>query len=202
MSSANKECVIDECDRSVQARGWCHLHYQRWRKHGDPLANLNPVRPAGLSLADAFATFATSTAGDCTIWEASRISTGYGQMRWKGQPVLAHRVAYEIANGPIPEGMYIDHTCWVRACVNPAHLRLVTPKQNQENREGAQRNSTSGLLGVHWQSRNSRWRAAVQHNGRRLWLGEYLDPAEAEKVAIEGRLGVFTHNNADRAVTA
>ncbi len=35
-------CSVDGCDRRYRARGFCDLHYQRWRRHGDPLVNLHP----------------------------------------------------------------------------------------------------------------------------------------------------------------
>lgn len=43
---------------------------------------------------------------------------------------MAHRVAYELWVGPIPEGMELDHRCKVRACINPAHLEPVTHAEN------------------------------------------------------------------------
>lgn len=42
----------------------------------------------------------------------------------------AHRVAWEIANGPIPDGLVIDHLCGIPRCVNPSHLELVTFREN------------------------------------------------------------------------
>lgn len=42
----------------------------------------------------------------------------------------AARVAYALTHGPIPKGMTVDHTCYVRPCVNPAHLELVTRAEN------------------------------------------------------------------------
>lgn len=49
---------------------------------------------------------------------------------------LAHRVAYTLAVGPIPEGMEIDHLCRNRACVNPAHMEPVTHRMNALRGEG------------------------------------------------------------------
>ncbi len=47
-----------------------------------------------------------------------------------GKNVLAHRVAWMLANGPIPEGLVIDHLCRVRECVNVKHMRLLTRGEN------------------------------------------------------------------------
>lgn len=74
---------------------------------------------------------------DCWLWMGSRTSSGYGrwwisERRW----VRAHRVAYELAKGPIPSGLEIDHLCRVRHCVNPAHLEAVSHKENVLRGEG------------------------------------------------------------------
>lgn len=49
----------------------------------------------------------------------------------------AHRVAYELLVGPIPEGLALDHLCRVRSCVNPAHLEPVTHTENMQRSVGA-----------------------------------------------------------------
>jgi hypothetical protein len=61
---------------------------------------------------------------DCVIWPGYTDSDGYGRCTYRGQKgQLAHRVAYQRVHGPIPPGMDVDHTCFVRPCVNDEHLR-------------------------------------------------------------------------------
>lgn len=66
----------------------------------------------------------------CWLWTAKVESNGYGRFWFDGHSVLAHRFAYELVHGPIPKGLTIDHRCRTRACVNPAHMELVTMKTN------------------------------------------------------------------------
>jgi hypothetical protein len=66
----------------------------------------------------------------CWVWTAKITSHGYGEFWIDGRGRGAHRVAYELVIGPIPEGLEIDHLCRVRNCVNPAHLEAVTASEN------------------------------------------------------------------------
>lgn len=66
----------------------------------------------------------------CWLWMGYLTPKGYGHTRHRGRMTFAHRIAYEAVNGPIPEGLEIDHRCRVRNCVNPSHLDAVTHREN------------------------------------------------------------------------
>jgi hypothetical protein len=68
--------------------------------------------------------------GACWLWTLSRHDFGYGQVVVKRRPRGAHRVAWELMNGPIPEGMSVLHRCDNPPCCNPAHLFLGTDADN------------------------------------------------------------------------
>lgn len=67
----------------------------------------------------------------CWEWRAYRNADGYGTFnRDRSKPERAHRVAYELVVGPIPEGLTLDHLCRNRGCVNPTHLEPVPNRVN------------------------------------------------------------------------
>lgn len=71
--------------------------------------------------------------GACYRWTGHVTRPGYGRWTWQSQPkraAYAHRVAWEIAHGPVPPGLVIDHICRKRRCVNVEHMRLVTVAEN------------------------------------------------------------------------
>ncbi len=81
--------------------------------------------------------------GESGCWEWSGYRTramGYGRMRFNGKGAYTHRVAYELANGPIPGGFCVCHSCDNPMCCNPAHLWLGTRSENIADRDAKGRN--------------------------------------------------------------
>lgn len=84
---------------------------------------------------------------ECWLWTGGKNNAGYGMIRDGVKMRTAHRVSYECAHGPIPEGMIICHTCDTPLCVNPDHLWCGTHKQNSADMMEKGRCGSSLLLG-------------------------------------------------------
>lgn len=86
-------------------------------------------------------------ADDCWIWTGGKTYGGYGVFCLDGQMRRAHRIAWIITNGPIPDGMEVLHRCDNPPCVNPAHLCLGTHQDNMDDMARKGRGNHFGTRG-------------------------------------------------------
>lgn len=114
------------------------MHYRRWQRHGDPLVNFRPEQVIGTPEERFWPK--VDKAGECWSWTANCLPSGYGVFSRGGRrgTMLAHRFAYELANGPIPEGVTIDHLCHTPGCVRAEHLEAVSQAVNNGRARGNQ----------------------------------------------------------------
>lgn len=80
---------------------------------------------------------------DCWQWIAGKSSSGYGAFKHEGKQYRAHRFSYDLHKGAIPAGLMVLHKCDNPLCVNPEHLFLGTAKDNAEDRNAKNRQSTA-----------------------------------------------------------
>jgi len=196
MADNKRTCTFAGCNKRYEAGGYCLGHYaQAW--HGKPLTKLRSRDAKGMSLQDRIEAHTQKT-DTCWIWTGAITRGGYGNISIGRKKRKVHRVAYELAHGPISTGMVIDHICHNRACVRPDHLRLATVKQNSENRAGATIKSKSGIRGVHWCPEKGRWAGRVGHYRKIVHVGYFETPGDAEAAVIAKRNELFSYNNTDR----
>lgn len=125
-----KRCSVAGCERGFYGRGYCSMHWKRWRKTGDPTGLLQATAPVrGAPYERVLARLVIAESG-CHEFAAMRQPFGYGVVNVDGVPRLAHRVVWEAVNGPIPEGGCILHRCDNPPCCNPTHLYLGTKLDN------------------------------------------------------------------------
>jgi len=127
----------------------------------------------------------TSSSIECWNWIGARKPKGYGNVRVNKKYKLAHRIAFELANGEIPKGMIICHLCDNPSCCNPYHLMLGTTKSNFidmiiKGRDGFTKNKAIGARNC-----NAKLNDKTVINIRRLYKDKVLNQYQlADKYGV------------------
>jgi hypothetical protein len=129
----------------------------------------------------------------CWLWTRERRYTAecrkrnglldYGAFWLDGKYVTAHRAAYQLLTGPIPDGLFVLHRCDIPGCVNPDHLWLGTHADNMADmankgrRRGGSRRELSGLSGLGGSALDSDPKLAhIGHSGAQGMSITYIPP--------------------------
>lgn len=153
--------------------------------------------------ADAAARFwaKVDTTGDCWLWTGATTGKGWhGRFSVDGRLTMAHRYSWEMANGPVPDGMKVLHRCDVPACVRPIHLFLGMQADNmrdagRKGRIGTGKNATHCKRGHPF----TEHRAA---NGRRFCHACYLDRQSVIRARPENRVKARAYTREWKAARA
>lgn len=127
MSVPVRLCSVEGCESKHLAKGYCAKHYWRLKKNG----SLEPTIIRGDHLARFWSHVQKTPT--CWLWQGYCIADGYGSMSVGPKPTAAHRYSFELHKGPVPDGLFVCHSCDVRNCVNPDHLWLGTLSDNNRD---------------------------------------------------------------------
>lgn len=128
-----KQCAVDGCDKPAWSRELCSAHLSRMKRHGSIHLPSDAQRFWSRVDRNGPVPAYRPDLGPCWLWRGAGANHNLGYGIWhprRSEHHGAHRYAYELVVGVIPEGLHLDHLCRVPSCVNPSHLEPVTPSEN------------------------------------------------------------------------
>jgi hypothetical protein len=114
---------------------------------------------------------ARTTAQECWEWQGALTHRGYGVKNnlcedGKKHLIHAHRMAWVIFRGPIPEGIMVCHTCDNRKCCNPEHLFLGTAQENMDDKIAKGRHVNPPLVALRFTAEEAETIKALSAAGK------------------------------------
>lgn len=130
--------------------------------------------------------------GDCWLWKGTIFKNGYGRVRFGFHTCVAHRVAYQLGKGDIPDDILVLHKCDVRNCCNPEHLFLGTDADNVHDCQNKNRRFVSPCGEKHPMAKLSKDDVSIIRKLRRS--GEKL-ASIAKRFSVTPQLICLISNN-------
>jgi len=134
-----------------------------------------------------------SKAGNVHLQTNKQKDKQYVQVGFNYTMYRIHRLIWAWHGYSLEPNQQIDHIDGnsLNNCIE--NLRVVSTKQNSENRKSANKNSKSGVKGVFWHKGTKKWKAYICHNGKDIHLGYYVNKDDAIAARIEGEKEYYTH---------
>lgn len=125
-----KTCTVEGCEREQWARTYCHAHYSRWHRHGNPTAGIKWGEGK-----EWIRRHVSHTGDACLMYPFHKDPNGYARVNEKGKSSLGTRMMCALAHGEPPSNKHhAAHSCGNPSCINPMHLRWATPSENERDK--------------------------------------------------------------------
>lgn len=178
MASITRVCSIAGCGKKHEARGWCSMHYGRWRRHGGPSVMIRENH--GMRETPIYSAW-TDMKTRCYNPKNSEYNNYGGRgikvcERWRNS-----FMAFYEDMGPRPTPQHSIDRKDVNGNYEPGNCRWATRSQQNINRR-IRKNNTSGYRGVCWHNAAGSWRAYIRVNHTRVHLGCFTTSEQAAYV--------------------
>ena len=130
-----RQCKIEDCNKKHLAKGWCNMHYHRWRRGGT--TNMLPGQRTRTPLLQRLMSRTKTNENGCYIWtgpHTKRRKRPYGTfsvlMYGKIKTQYVHRWVWLLECDDIPPNHCVHHICNESLCINPEHLECMTREEH------------------------------------------------------------------------